>query len=800
MPSPSLYRHRGCVYDVPLALDDQLSRTNLPVPEEPRAAWGRLQQYLQGSIDCIVGPMPVQHFLDAFLPSRPASLEHEMLSSENAFKEVPSSGAMPSALYDPLITALNKSTNGRSRAPGLVFENASERSEHPHQPGYTEPHICCYTSENVHHVRAAPISSRSELGYAELFMQVQPDVAFDFFVDPPPRATAKQLRSHDFITDVPLGDFRRRIERAWSQHIAFAMEVQARQPRVALFSVSICGSHARLLRWDRSGIIITRFFDIHEQPDLLCEFLSRYSYASNLQRGHDNTIETASPEEEFTFRDAITDYVRDQLGISGDALANAVSEHYLPGHVTAVHVFVGGGTQPEEVPVERYLVCRPVASPLRLLGCATRAHWAVHASTRRLVFLKDTWRRPREREGAVIAELQAAGVRNVPTLVAHGDVQYRFPRPDEALSRHIVQYTATDGYVTKPWACSVAGERNTVVAHIHYRLVLGTVGYGLKRFRGTDELLHATYDGFQAMRDAYSKASRLHRDISVGNIILVKEAPGDVRKGYLIDWEGSSRVDGEGRSLEKCRMGTWSFMSAKVQLEPEKPHVFEDDMESLLYVVFYCGLHHLPHNLGPETLRQLTHEFFDKGYMADGRMRGGLSKFMNRDTRYLSRRVEWADPALQTWLDKVMDLHGPRPRTKELAHLWSDPSHLDDFWSTFLAEHTLVTDNAVNNELAKPEWPLNYCPGSDTSFIIPPQWLSAVAKRKAVDQGHTGTELPVATRTSKRRRTQQHDIQTPLRRSERIRARQASSYTSLQRSRRALSTNASLGKQSRTME
>ncbi len=30
----------------------------------------------------------------------------------------------------------------------------------------------------------------------------------------------------------------------------------------------------------------------------------------------------------------------------------------------------------------------------------------------------------------------------------------------------------------------------------HYRLVLGTVGYGLKRLKGTEELLHACLDVF----------------------------------------------------------------------------------------------------------------------------------------------------------------------------------------------------------------------------------------------------------------------------------------------------------------
>lgn len=120
------------------------------------------------------------------------------------------------------------------------------------------------------------------------------------------------------------------------------------------------------------------------------------------------------------------------------------------------------------------------------------------------------------------------------------------------------------------WASRVADRKISTSNYIHYRLVLGTVGYGLKSFRGTDELLPATYDIFHgelslcccvgirltasAMRDALDKDSRLHRDLSVGNIILVKETGSTTRKGYLIDWEASSRIDSEGHSLDKSRM------------------------------------------------------------------------------------------------------------------------------------------------------------------------------------------------------------------------------------------------------
>ena len=57
----------------------------------------------------------------------------------------------------------------------------------------------------------------------------------------------------------------------------------------------------------------------------------------------------------------------------------------------------------------------------------------------------------------------------------------------------------------------------------------------------------------QAMQDALAKDKRLHRDLSVGNIILVKEPDRNVRRGYLIDWDASIRVDKKGEALREGR-------------------------------------------------------------------------------------------------------------------------------------------------------------------------------------------------------------------------------------------------------
>lgn len=92
----------GCVYNTPMALDKTRSHTR---GLDPAEGYSRNRRYVQDTRDCTVGPMPVQTFLNAFLPSVPVDKEKEVLSSKGAFKEVPSSGSKPSDIYEPLVRA-----------------------------------------------------------------------------------------------------------------------------------------------------------------------------------------------------------------------------------------------------------------------------------------------------------------------------------------------------------------------------------------------------------------------------------------------------------------------------------------------------------------------------------------------------------------------------------------------------------------------------------------------------------------------------------------------------------------------
>ncbi|KAI0324173.1 hypothetical protein GY45DRAFT_450849 [Cubamyces sp. BRFM 1775] len=683
-----------CVYNVPMALDPQTSRTH---GLEPLLAMARCNALIQDARRYTLGPMPVATFLDTFMSTSSMDRSH-FLSPQNAFRAVPERASSAAEVCEPLFQALSKSTKHKSRCPGFVFDKTSERSTRPSRLGYAKPHICCFTPDNLKHVERSDPASRSELGYAELIVQVTGDPFLDYFVDPDAGADDETLAAHDFDREVAGdGGQQKEVMRAFGLHVSLATEILARQQRLFLFTISLSGSFARLFRWDRSGCIVSRAFDIRKHPNLLAEFLWRFSKLTDAERGFDLTVRTASPQEEELFRNVVQDYIRDQADASNEELEKTVSTHYQPGHVAVLPIRPQGTSGPEE-PTRYFLVSRPVVSPLSLDGRCTRGYWGVDLATRRPCFLKDTWRTYAQKgsEGETLQKLNKLGVRNVPLLAVHGDVRSMEAADDQ------FQDTQSDQFVDESWARRIGGKDVIVHRRRHYRMVTHTVGFGLKDLRGTEELLHATYDAFVAMQDALAKDRRIHRDLSVGNIILVKEPDRTVRRGYLIDWDASTHVDKEGEALHEGRAGTWSFMSIRMLAygHEDYKHTFKDDMESLLYVVLYCALLYLPHRFVSRNLTALHTGFFEECQDAGSTMYGGVGKTANSANRHWTQCVRFGSPALQEWLDTVMNYHRPPNEEYEKYRGMWEPEKLDAFWSNFLETHELERDDRTVHKIS----------------------------------------------------------------------------------------------------
>jgi hypothetical protein len=241
------------------------------------------------------------------------------------------------------------------------------------------------------------------------------------------------------------------------------------QFRTHVYSVLIVKDQARILRWDRSGAIVTEAIPYNKSP-LLVEFFRRYSQAPPEMRGIDQSVSDPTLEEELAAREA--------LQADNDIDTVSKVSKVSPAPLFKLGVPSNGGVRYFITNAPRSLFYTPP-------GRATRGFRAYDISEKTCFFLKDTWRidlQDIQPEGLTYEKLQLAAVPNIPQCVAFGDIL-------------TTKYHATKtlAYVSEPWACH--RNEGLFIPHRHYRLVLDVIGSPLSTFK-------SSYDMVAAVRDA----------------------------------------------------------------------------------------------------------------------------------------------------------------------------------------------------------------------------------------------------------------------------------------------------------
>ncbi|KAL6301923.1 hypothetical protein BKA93DRAFT_827906 [Sparassis latifolia] len=656
------------------------SSSALPVNETTQTI---NERHAEAADSYVVGPMPVEKFLN-FLPPKNLALMP------------PSAGAFDKLADGNVALELCKAITDHDRCPRFDFRYSGPESEEE------MPALVCVSrgSDSV------PVAK------SEMYIDVQGAAQGDFMRDPPPGADRSRHQFLLLLEDAEQTG-RERARQAFGRSVRWATDVCGQQFRTHFFSISLHGTSARLMRWDMGGMIASEAFDVCEYPEILCEFLWRFAHASTAERGYDPTVSPATALEEGMFKNIIAAYVNYQLDLRRNLMyiLQALAHHYQPGRVAAIGIVQPDGT------VARCIVSRPISKFFSLRRGGMRGYWGVMRG--KVVFVKETWREwtlVKESEGAIFERLHKEGVHNIPSLVCHGDVP---ERTDECAAEF--QYTQTDKYVNESWVCT--GDRKIMVrSRMHYRLVLGTVGYPLHALRGTKELLSATFDVYSGMIYAFLHGNTLHRDVSLENIILVREGEDRLRHGYLINWELSSQMTEDKEALDEWTVvrvapfqgastplmltvpaqGTDAFMSHRLQtrMAPLRQTI-RDDMESLLYVVAYCGLHWLPHRTrGAHTAAQALFHNVQVGRDGEGMtvrsMAPGEGKMENKRSRKHVNPAFFRKP-FALWLQGAMDLNCPRAKCAGAIKVgdavfpdetqWASPLPLYDFWVEFLNKH-----------------------------------------------------------------------------------------------------------------
>ncbi|KAI0273356.1 hypothetical protein BC834DRAFT_204192 [Gloeopeniophorella convolvens] len=477
-----------------------------------------------------VGPMPVNEFLDEFVPRVPDErpLICNPVNEENLIDTIRDAGI----------------------CPNLVFVNAAED---PHERFEPEPDVAIFSRSRF--------CTEAHWSSAELWLQMRREDD-DFFLP------NEFVETHETILTSHI-DLLERDYVECGELIDCMTVVHRVQFRAFSFAVALFGSKARLLRWDRSGIIYTDLFEWVDS-DTLFEFFWRFDHLSDADRGYDTTVRSVTKDEAAVALPKLRQYpgfedlTRDDLHkflVRDDCLCNEDPRYYVA---------------PE-----------PSWATDKLIGRATFGFIAYDLANSNLVYLKDFWRRDlpgTPKEGDVYRELEAAKVSNIAKLGRAGDV----PLTPECstMSPCAIQRTRTQDFVKKDGRAQWCFGSPRVEPYVHYRLVLDTLGKPLDHFESTRQLCEVIRDAIVAHSEAYERTRILHRDVSAGNILITDDG-----RGILIDWELSTKVmtDAKGRPRRVSRRtGTWQFISTGLLIRPSsKFHELSDDLESFFWVLIY---------------------------------------------------------------------------------------------------------------------------------------------------------------------------------------------------------------------
>ncbi|KAI0788307.1 hypothetical protein C8Q74DRAFT_672954 [Fomes fomentarius] len=434
---------------------------------------------------------------------------------------------------------------------------------------------------------------------------------------------------------------------------------------LAVIVLGIYGTTARIARFDHTSAVVSQPFDIKQQPHLLQRFFWHFTHpcVGTSVVGCDPTCRKLSVDDE--------EWVKSQLRRSGmdDSEVDTRTVEIAKGRRVEVYNELDGSTTP-------YLLYQLIDVNARLFSRATTV-WRALEDTRildpdgdgtliddpdttdetvRTVIFKEAWRQlVRISEVRFYERMTQAFTREddwvgLPRFIGGGDQGVREVRSWMESSPNLsilegkqgLRLQSTDAssassstdsspsssqtteeaeaafplpypqHQTFSWAIGL-GKDYTSRERSQMRMVVADVGRPLNEFESTFQVVLAIMMAIEGHKSAWEIAGILHRDISLGNILIAEDS---TRGGFLHDFDYSSMTEViPGRQSDpvsaalfeviklddhrKERTGTFYYMAAAI-LGSHIPiiHDVHHDLESAYWVLLWLVLRHTEHNLG----------------------------------------------------------------------------------------------------------------------------------------------------------------------------------------------------------
>ncbi|KAA1475530.1 hypothetical protein DENSPDRAFT_826137 [Dentipellis sp. KUC8613] len=579
-----------------------------------------------------VGPMKAKDFLEAFVPPPPAMKDGRQRTMPRVSFEKMSEALSESYLYPKYIEVCEQLDEDHIMRYHDTHATPDLRGTAPCSSA-TEclsPDVMTYCRDRL----------PGEDSYATGFSIAERADVLKF------KHNADPFEDNPNESNYPFEAYTRSGKDTRAQITTHAKAMLGLQFRTFVFSVLITGRYARLIRWDRSGAIVTEAFNYQDDPEPLAQFLWRYNFLSRAQRGFDESVKAVEATDDTPdlseALEALKDYMPPKsdlyllrmipLGLSssppnqpGSALSTAnPDKRASPGDEPDLsskyyHAHKSNLSDGWDYYVTAPRMTRSMSdrSPF---GRITRSLYVYDRLAKRVRHLKDTNRlvSPMHSvEHEIINELGEKKVRHISTVHAAWDVA-----PEGRCYDTVTPMFCDDKRICSRFAPPEMGWCQAARVYRPYRLITNELGTPIWMFENWEQVMRVMIDIFEALDDA-EKAGWRHRDVSAGNIMICSG------HGLLIDWDASRRskdMNNPNETRVSDLTGTWQFMSRRRLRNVDGRHDAVDDMESVFWVLLWLALNFSVHSLHPDELEHLSYMIFDQRAVSKGCLVGGGGK------------------------------------------------------------------------------------------------------------------------------------------------------------------------------
>ncbi|KAF3768220.1 hypothetical protein M406DRAFT_109223 [Cryphonectria parasitica EP155] len=419
--------------------------------------------------------------------------------------------------------------------------------------------------------------------------------------------------------------------KAWLDLGTYAREVLAAQDtRRFVLGFTICGSLMRIWEFDRLGGIASEQFDINKDGLQFVSTILGFLWMSKEELGFDPTIITAN-DKRF------------------------------------IEIKRNGST-------ERLIIDKVMLRARCIAGRATtcwKAHREGHPQI--LLVIKDSWQYPeRDEEGELLREATDQGVINVARYYYHETVQVHgmdddirrnvrrgldvttatnyqpersMPPPPSIIASGALRRRSSSRATSKKRPSSqisaplppskrsrsafpTKAGGDALSNRVHRRIILRDYGKPIYKASSRSALLAALESCIEGHESLRRKASFLHRDISINNLMINEDDNNPSWPSFLIDLDLAIREQREGASGAKSKTGTRAFMAIGTLLGEQ--HSFMHDLESFFWVLFWICIHYDANgeDIGPT-------EFDSWNYESDNKLVGSKKGVISDEEDFL---------------------------------------------------------------------------------------------------------------------------------------------------------------------